>query len=89
MSSTETFETLSVSPRRAADMLGCGRTRVYELLQLGELVSYRDGAARRILTSSIHAYVQRQVEQQATSPRWLSTADATKASIEKRRIKSR
>ncbi|MBR1030682.1 excisionase family DNA binding protein [Bradyrhizobium japonicum] len=82
-----TTKALAVSPREAAEILGCGRTRIYQLLQLGELISYREGAARRILTSSIHHYVERQVEAQAETPRWSCTIKATQASLSKRGTK--
>lgn len=78
---------LAVSPGKAAEILGCGRTRIYQLLQLGELISYREGAARRVLTSSIHDYLQRQIEAQASAPQWSSTAKATEASLNKRKAK--
>lgn len=83
-----TGKSLGVSPREAAEILGCGRTRIYKLLQLGELISYREGAARRVLTSSIHDYVQRQIEAQVSAPRWSSTAKATQASLSKRAAKA-
>jgi len=38
-------------------MLSCGITRLYELLGLGELESYRDGRSRLIVVASIQAYV--------------------------------
>ncbi|MET4319212.1 helix-turn-helix domain-containing protein [Bradyrhizobium sp. RT5a] len=80
----DTANALGVSPRKAAEILGCGRTRIYQLLKAGELLSYREGAARRILTSSIRDYVQRQIEAQASCPQWSSTAKATGASLRRR-----
>jgi hypothetical protein len=50
---------LAVKPRMACRMIGCGLTRLYQLLANGELESYRDGGSRMILTSSIVARVQR------------------------------
>jgi excisionase family DNA binding protein len=55
-------EPLVVSPRRACHILDCGVTRLYELIGSGELRSYKDGASRKILTASIRAYVERQLE---------------------------
>ncbi len=46
-------EMLVVSPRQAATMLNIGVTRLYELLDTGELESYKDGKSRRITTRSI------------------------------------
>ena len=55
-------EPLVVGPRRTALMLDCGITRVYELINSRELDSYKDGASRKIVVSSIKAYVARQLE---------------------------
>jgi hypothetical protein len=42
-------------------MLGIGLTRIYGMLAVGELTSYLDGRSRKILVSSLHAYVQRRL----------------------------
>jgi excisionase family DNA binding protein len=55
-------ERLVASPRRTAVLLDCGITRVYELINAGELDSYRDGSSRKITIASIKAYVERQLE---------------------------
>jgi hypothetical protein len=44
-------------------MLDCGRTRLYQLLNAGELQSYRDGKARKITVSSIQARFRRMLQQ--------------------------
>ena len=48
---------LVVKPREASRMLGCGRTRIYELLAARELDSFLDGRSRKITVESIHRYV--------------------------------
>jgi hypothetical protein len=58
-------EQLAVSPRRAAFLLDCGITRLYELINSGELDSYKDGAARKIVVASIREYVARKLMQAA------------------------
>ncbi len=58
-------ERLVVSPRRAAVFLDCGITRVYELLNSGQLQSFKDGAARKIVVASIRDYVARKLAQAA------------------------
>ena len=45
----------------AWQMLGIGETKLDELVRNGELESYLEGTARRILTASIHSYVARKV----------------------------
>jgi excisionase family DNA binding protein len=55
---------LAVPPKTACVMLGVGQTRLYELIEAGELESYKEGKARRITTRSIYARVKRLVEQE-------------------------
>jgi excisionase family DNA binding protein len=57
---------ISATPRETCQALSVGMTKLYELLAAGELVSYRDGRSRRILVSSIRAYV---VKRLAESPK--------------------
>jgi excisionase family DNA binding protein len=45
--------------------LGVGRAKLYELINDGELESYTEGKARKILWSSIHAYVKRRLASEA------------------------
>lgn len=63
---TPELEPLAVSPRKACLLLGCGVTRLYQLIGTGELISYRDGRARRITMASIRARVARLVTIAAT-----------------------
>jgi hypothetical protein len=55
-------EPLVVSPRRARLMLDCGNTRLYELIAAREVESYKAGKSRKIVVTSIKAYVARQIE---------------------------
>jgi hypothetical protein len=59
-------ERVSATPRQTCTALSIGVTKLYELLSNGELVSYHEGKARRILVSSIREYVARRL---AASPR--------------------
>jgi excisionase family DNA binding protein len=52
---------LSVKPKAAAALLSVGLTRVYELLNSGELVSFYDGRSRLITTDSIRAYIAKRI----------------------------
>ena len=51
-------EPLAVSPRRTAFLLSCGVTRVYELINSGELESYKEGTSRKITMRSIRARIE-------------------------------
>jgi len=54
-------EPLLVRPRIAWRLLGCGNTHGYELLNKGELESFRDGRSRNITVASIHRYIARRL----------------------------
>ena len=56
-----------VSPRRACALLGIGTTKLYELLNDGELEAYQEGKSRKITLRSIVARRQRLLLESATS----------------------
>jgi excisionase family DNA binding protein len=56
---------LLVKPKRACQMLNCGNTHLYELLERGELESFKDGKSRQIVVKSIHSYIARRLADQA------------------------
>jgi hypothetical protein len=60
---------LVVRPRTARQMLGgCGNERLYNLLNRGELQSFRDGRARLIIVDSIHRYIARHLAEAGGTP---------------------
>ena len=50
---------LLLTPEEAAHALGIGRSKLYELLQAGELESVRIGACRRVAADALAGYVER------------------------------
>lgn len=50
---------LLLRPEEAADALGIARTRVYQLIRVGELRSVKIGKLRRIPVAALQAYVER------------------------------
>jgi len=52
-------EPMVVRPKQACILLGCGPTRLFDLLNAGELESYRDGRSRLITLDSIKRRVAR------------------------------
>jgi hypothetical protein len=54
-------EPVVVRAKDACVMLGCGTTHLYRLLDEGELVSFLDGASRKITVQSIKSYVARRL----------------------------
>jgi hypothetical protein len=60
---------LIVKPRTAWKMLSCSNTRGYELLNSGELVSFKDGKSRKITVASIKDYITRRTTTPSELPR--------------------
>jgi excisionase family DNA binding protein len=54
-------EPLVVKPKVAWKMLSCSNTHGYELLEAGELESYKDGRSRKITIASIKAHIARRL----------------------------
>lgn len=50
---------LAVSPAEAAEMLGLGKTKLYELIAANELASIKIGARRLIRVSAIEDFLDR------------------------------
>ena len=50
---------LLFTPEQAAEMLGLGRTKLYQLLAAGDLRSVRIGVCRRIPGTALHDFVSR------------------------------
>jgi excisionase family DNA binding protein len=48
---------LAVSPRDAARLMGVSRSRIYELINAGELPAYKDGSRTLILVADIQAWL--------------------------------
>jgi excisionase family DNA binding protein len=46
----------------AMQSLNCGHDQIYDLMHAGEIDSYLDGRARRIIVASLEAYVARRRE---------------------------
>jgi hypothetical protein len=82
-------EPLVVSPKRGCQMLDCSMTRFYELLNSGQIESYREGKSRKAVVASIKAHIARQLEQEAKKEpaRW--TERATCVRMAKRSAKAK
>jgi excisionase family DNA binding protein len=48
---------IAVSVRDATQILGLGRTRIYELINAGEIIAKKDGNRTLLLMASLRAYV--------------------------------
>lgn len=51
------MDKLLLTPTEAAATLGIGRSKVYELLQSGQLESVRIGACRRVPADAVHSFL--------------------------------
>ena len=60
-------EPLLVKPADAGRMLGCGRTRIYELVNGGEIIHSAMAAPGRLPSSSIHRYIKRRLDEEGSS----------------------
>jgi excisionase family DNA binding protein len=61
----EALEPLVVRPNKAMRLLDCRRNYLYDLINAGELETYRDGRARKITMRSIRALIERRLKEQA------------------------
>jgi excisionase family DNA binding protein len=52
-------EKLLHSPDETAELLGCGRSYVFELIARGEIESFKVGRLRKVPREAIHDYIQR------------------------------
>ncbi len=59
------MEKLLLSPEEAAEVLGVGRSRVYDLMRTRQLQSVLIGKSRRVPVTAIHDFVARLTEQDA------------------------
>jgi len=59
------MEKLLLSPEEAAEVLGVGRSRVYDLMRKRELLSVRIGKSRRVPVAAVQSYVERLTELEA------------------------
>jgi excisionase family DNA binding protein len=67
---------LAVPPLEAARLLSLGRTKFYELIDSGDVASFKSGGGRLIPVSALHDYIQRQLVNE-TALRKDPTADTS------------
>jgi len=53
------MDKLLLTPREAAEVLGIGRSKLYELLQAGQIPSVRIGKCRRIPATALRELVEK------------------------------
>ena len=59
------MEPIAIPPKDAFAAIGVGVTKGYELINSGELETFKIGRATRITTASVRAFVARQLMRQA------------------------
>ena len=60
---------IAIPPKEVCRLLRYGPTRVYKMIRDRELESFIDGGSRRVLTTSVDAYVQRRLAASHGTPR--------------------
>ena len=58
------MEPLGLPPKEAFAMIPVGITKGYELINAGELETFKVGRATRVTMSSVRAYVERRLSEQ-------------------------
>jgi excisionase family DNA binding protein len=58
-------EMLLYSPQQAAQLLGYGRSQVFELIARGELESFKEGRLRKIPAAALTDYIERKMRKQS------------------------
>jgi excisionase family DNA binding protein len=56
------MEKLLITAGEAADLLGLGRTKVYELMAAGRIESVKIGRSRRLPVTAVHEFIERLME---------------------------
>jgi excisionase family DNA binding protein len=59
-------ERILLTPMEAADALHIGRTKIYDLIRNGELVSIKIGKLRRVPVEAVREYARRQLVEVGT-----------------------
>jgi len=77
---------LVTSPKVARVLIDCSMTRLYELLNSGEITSYRDGKSRKIIVASLNDLIERRLREEGSKELRGWTERATLARIKKRRL---
>ena len=62
------MDRLLLRPVEAAEAIGIGRSKVYELLASGELPSIRVGGSVRVPLEALRAWIDRQLVQRTEAP---------------------
>ncbi len=53
------MDKLLITAGEAADLLGLGRTKVYELMAAGRIESVKIGRSRRLTVTGVHEFLER------------------------------
>ena len=63
------MDRLLLRPAEAAEAIGIGRSKVYELLASGDLPSIRVGEAIRVPVTALHAWIERKLAERGECAR--------------------
>jgi excisionase family DNA binding protein len=63
------MDRLLLRPTEAAEVIGLGRSKIYELLATGELPSIRIGSSVRVPVDALRAWIDKQLAHRAEAGR--------------------
>ncbi len=67
------MEKLLLTPHEAAEVLGIGRSKLYQLMRAGTVTSVRIGSCRRIPAAALPDLIDRlQADAHHDAPRWMT-----------------
>ena len=69
------MDKLAVRPTEAGEALGLSRTRIYQLVQSGEIPSFRIGRSVRIPTSALEHWLEKKTKEEDEARCRYSSAD--------------
>lgn len=64
MAKGRNMEPIALPPKQAFAMIPCGVTKGYELINSGELETFKVGRSTRVTVASVRSFVARQVAAQ-------------------------
>ena len=68
---------LLLTVNQAAELLGMGRSTIYELIDSGELKSVKRGASRRVPLKAVHDYIEELLTEHSDDSNRASIASAS------------
>lgn len=83
------MEKLLLTPDEAAEVLGIGRSKLYQLMRAGTVTSVRIGSCRRIPAVALQDLIARlQADAHHDGPRWMTGTSTASSPVHRSRRRS-